>query len=356
MTTTVLFSVVLALACGDKDQDDTGPVGDGGGTGVDGGTDGGGATDGGGTTADGGGTADGGTTECTASFVGITPADGELYAALDTVVEVVLSEPDPTAVLVLTDEVGTPVAGTLDVSDATISFTPSAPLLADLDYTVQFTWCLGQVETSFGTYAESDPLGWDPRGVVWALDVEEMDWLQPERVGGLLLGATNADMLITVDTYDSQWGMFWGWSTYDVTSQDECIATTAPEPIGVETLPDFTMGPVDGTFNVGGVPARMLDMVLSGRVGAELAPLQSIRLTGTADLRMWREVFELVGLEGPDEVCELLQGAGDPCIACDDGALYCVPIEGTATSASRVTLSIVPRTSEEIAHDPECTG
>ena len=334
MSTTFFFWSLLSLACGDKDKDDTGHVGDGGGS-------------------DGGGS-DGGTADCEATVVGITPADGDLYAALDTSVVVELTEPDPTAVVTLVDGTGAAVVGSQVMDDEVVTFTPAAPLESDAEYTVQVSWCLGEVESSFSTYTWSDPLGWDPRGLVWALDLESMEWEAPAGAGDLLLGESAPDMLIAVDAYYHRLGMLWGWSTYDGVEQDECVATTSPELVSLEGLPEFTMGPVDGTFDVWGLPLLVHDLVLTGRFGVEMEPLRALRLRAVADMREWGAVGEVLGVKDPGELCKLVGSFGDYCMACADGALYCVPIDGTATRASQVDSSIVARSAEEIAHDADC--
>ena len=368
MMTLATLTALLLGGCGDKDGgDDTGPhdggTADGGTT--DGGTADGGTTDGGtpdGGTTDGGttdgGTTDGGTTDCGVDIVSITPVDAETEVDPGVVVTAVLSAEDPTATLSLSDAKGAAVPGLMQVHGAGLTFTPDAELAEGSAYTTHLAWCDGSASTSFLTRTWPDPLGWDPTGSTWAIDVETVDWREPKGVADLVLAGSTPDLLIHVTGYGPGLDMRWAWSDHDVTAQDTCIATVDPPTMEMASLPDFTAGPEDGILLAVGQPALVKDMVITGLFEGEGEPLRALRIEGEADMRDWSAVLaDLVGVSDPDEVCAIMVSFGVLCAPCaGDGESYCVRIEGASTSATPVSIPVVERTESVIAHDPECGG
>lgn len=277
------------------------------------------------------------------------PANGAANAYYRTSIEARLDEDDADADIEVTAD-GSAVAGTVEVIDDRVIFTPDTPLDSSTEYTVttSYTGTDGAcpVETSFTTSSVGSAIG-DATTLVgnaYDLDLESGRFVQPEGIGSLL-GKYLGDVTIylSVETASATEIKMVGALEGDVAGeQDHCSPTIDFPTAGFTENPYFL---VDGTgsttsFTVSGITVEIDDMIVSGAFAPDGSGIAGGVLAGSIDTRPLVDLVEEGGDE--DAICVLASSIGVDCEECPGGGTFCLSLyvdNLTAPLASTTTVT-----------------
>lgn len=220
------------------------------------------------------------------------------------------------------------VAGSTELTNGATgaTFTPGEELARDSSYTFSVTTCTDSESSAFTTVDEPlDTNGLEKR--VYDIDLNTATWNSPNSsTASLLLGQIDTDhVLIYVDDIsddESEITLFGalGWTDPGSLEQYPCAEAIDFPPADFTANPYFQAGPNDTEFSAGGDSIPVLEFTVSGAFGDEGDEMNSVGVTGYADL----DGLEYSGYEA----CDLLALSGDSCVACpDDGEETCVYLD-----------------------------
>lgn len=292
-------------------------------------------------------------TPCTVAVSSSTPADGATDAYVRAPVRVVLSEPDPTAVVTVADADGIAVPGTSTVDGDTVTWTgdPLAPLSA---WTVEVAHACGAEAFGFETSEVGLPLEVGIEGRTYALDVSGGLWTAPEGVGAvfaavfepyrLLVGVTDTSGSETLDliTALSEDGL-----QYPCAPSVDLPDARWADPYFETTLPRLAL-------DTGAFALVVDDFSLDGTVAPDGSRIEGAVLSGFVDTRALGGPFGLG--DGPYAICQVAATLGAYCTACLDGALVCLDVRVEGISAPLVPQRVEVLTEQDVATNLACDG
>jgi len=189
-------------------------------------------------------------------------------------------------------------------------------------------------------------------GSTFLYDESTVDITQPAGVGFLLLAQWNTPFLMeAVDLVGTTLTLRLAVS--DGNGNQELCAETIDLPTDFSNDPFFSYGPADTQVSGMGLAATVEDLTIDGAFSANYTRITGTAVSGSVDTV---PLVPLVNPYGaPDEICTLLGVFGVSCGACPSGAsLYCLDYASRFAEADTVSLSLVERTSADIAADPSC--
>jgi hypothetical protein len=285
------------------------------------------------------------------SLVSSTPADGDDQVYYRAPVRVVLSDPDPTAVVTVMDADGVAVAGTSTVEDATVTWI-GEPLEPLSDYTVDVVYACGTERVGFATSEVGLPVSVDLSARVYELDLAAGLWTEPPGVGPVFAAVfepyrLRVEVTDTSDPLDLDLigALSEGGAQYPCAPSldlggvwtDPYLEVSAPR-VEIETA---TFGLVVDTFSL----------------GASFAPdgsrIEGAVLAGVVDTRA---LGAQLGLgDSPFAVCQVAASLGAYCSACADGELVCLDLRVEDVDGPQVAESVEVVTVDDVAANPLCS-
>jgi hypothetical protein len=258
----------------------------------------------------------------------------------------------------LADAAGADVAGTsaLSADGTTVTFTPSAALTANTEYTVTVTTCQAEASTyGFATSSLGTPTdGCDLTGRKFVVDLQNARFLEPAGVAELLLGQLEDDIMLSATSVsDTSIEMIGALGQGGV--QDECTESLNDFPAAVYADPHFELGPQDTPLGVAGIELVINDLFISGDFASDCSGFGGGTLAGQLDARTLAPLLgDLLGITDPDEVCATLTGFGVTCGACSDGADYCVDVLVDQLNATAQDGSLTKLETADVEGNPDC--
>lgn len=300
---------------------------------------------------------DGGTGgDCLTEVAPGYPAAGQADFYYRSALDAALTNGDGTEVMVVKDAAGAEVAGTSASDGSTITFTPSAPLSASTEYSVEITTCAAEpVAYSFSTSTLGTPTdGCDLTGQKFIVDLQNARFLEPAGVAELLLGQLEDDIMLSATSVsDTQIEMIGALGTGGV--QDECTESLNDFPAATYSNPHFELGPQDTPLAVAGLEITINDLFISGDFASDCSGFGGGTLAGQLDARTLAPLLEdLLGISEPDEVCATLTGFGVTCGPCSDGENYCVDVLVDQLNAEAQAGALVKIETADVEANPEC--
>lgn len=291
------------------------------------------------------------TTPCTVSIGSSTPADGDDAVYYRAPVRVVLSEPDPTAVVTVTRADGVAVVGTSTVEDTTVTWI-GEPLEPLSDYTVDVVYTCGTDQLGFTTSEVGVPVSADLTSRVYALDLAAGLWTEPPGVGPvfaavfapyrLRMGVTDMSDPLTlglIAALSEDGDQYPCAPSLDLVGgvwADPYLEVSSPR-VALETA---TFGLVIDTFSLGAAFAPDGSRI----EGAVLAGVVDTRALGAQ-----------LGLgDSPFAVCQVAATLGAYCSACADGELVCLDLRVEDVDGPQVAESVEVITADDVAANPLC--
>jgi len=303
--TTLALGCVLVAACG-GDKGDTTPTGDTGDT-----TD----TD---TTGN-----------CANAVIDRYPADGDTDVYAWSGIDVTLSQPDATATVVVTDDAGAEVPGTVTLhdGDSRVQFLPDAGYAADTAYTATLQWAcddraVGFTTGSLGTATVGDPSSLVDRG--YALDLKNGRFVAPDGIGAALQSLLEVKLLLGVIAADaSSVSLRAGAEDRKGGGQDLSASTTDFDDPAVFVDPYFEVTQDVLPLVIEGDPIDVADLTISGAFAADGSSIEGFRMSGIVDTR---DLKDAVGVTEDDGVCNLFSASFNvACEECPSGeGVYCI--------------------------------
>jgi hypothetical protein len=287
------------------------------------------------------------------------PADKAFYL---TTVEYTLSTAEPTATITLADSAGADVAGTNEVIDTRVIFTPAAPLAAGATYTSTLNWGCAPVDSTFTVGAAGESLG-DPASLTdrtWSLDLASGRFIEPAGVEVLLQTFLTFSLLLGVQSSDADSIQFIGALADDAGNQDVC---TESIPFPVEA--DFTGNPYfeiasDALpIEVEGFSVTIEDLLLAGAFTPNGDTIEGVALQGSINTVSLVEALDLGTADSnPGAVCDLVATFQVECKECSDGSgPYCLAVSVDSMTAAEVPgVTLEEITAEEIDANPTCNS
>ncbi len=281
------------------------------------------------------------------------PADGDPNAYYRTAIEFTLEFAQGTETIEV-DQGANVVAGATVIDGNKVTFQADAPLQPNTSYEVTLNWCAGPTATIWTTSRYGIPV--DPNDVIgrtYSIDLGSGRFASPAGIGPLIqqemespilinpqgLQSNDLQMLIALGTVQDQ--------------QDVCQPTasfTGPADFGEN--PFFDTGPSTSGIGVDieGVHSLFHHAAITGAFADDGSSIGGVTLTAVLDTR---PLVGLVGATGDDQaLCDLLVTFDEPCIACDDGGLFCVPVKvDNMQGALQPGLSLTAITPQQAAQN-----
>lgn len=250
---------------------------------------------------------------------------------------------------------GQGVAGRVEVSaDGLVAtFWPDGPLLADTLHSVVVAFSGGVHTFSFGTSPWGQPLSPDADVAgTYAFAWADAEVAEPATFADLLGGGTYEGLLIQVSGGVAPGSLdLLVARSGDGTSASQALCTPTVRWDGASfDAPPF----VDWDADPGALPARagllrVHEATFDAVFDSGATALGEVRLSGLLDLGP-------PGDGAVEAACAREAAAGGAgCVPCpDDGGASCLPLDARAPAAPRTEQSILERTLEQVAVDPNC--
>lgn len=303
-----------------------------------------------------GGDKDTTSTSCTTVLISSYPEDGATDVYYRSVVDVVIGRAEPDAVLTVTDDAGAAVAGAVTHDDRRITFVPDVPFTAGATYHSHLEW---SCEPSDATFTIATGLGEPVDGAslvgnTYILDLRQGRYVWPPNMADAMNQFLAAELLLTVDSYDTAGLHFTAGSASFDDAQDVCSATTAyTEPADYTADPYFEVHVDALSLEVVRDDFVMQDLVMSGTLAPGGDPIVGLALDGDLDCRSL--VTEL-DVTDAGAVCNVFAaGFGIDCAECaDGGGAFCIPLVVDNLTLDLAPYTMVDRSPSDIAVDPVC--
>jgi len=363
-------ALLVALAVGCAAEGD-GPAGDvaadsaptatdgvdggtGGGTsdGIDGG-DGLGDGDGADGTGDGDG-ADGG--DCALGVGRTHPADGSGGGHYRSTVSFWISRDPGDVAVSLVSAAGEPVDGALSLHPAEggrlrVDFAPTSPLTPLTVYTAELTGCGDRQAVTVQMDALGTPLTCSPADATYALDLGGGRWMEPD--GGLPgLPIDLSDLALHLQAPGPSQLDAIGLRLGAAGGQDTCAPTNPFDGASWDS-PHLAHGPRDALLPLSADRTLLVSQVsIDGDVRPDCSAVDGLRVTGVLDAREVVAVLPDAVSGGVAGVCDEAASSGVPCVACDDGAVACMPFRVEDVRGVRVGADVT--CVDQVTCHPDC--
>jgi hypothetical protein len=278
------------------------------------------------------------------------PSDGSMSHYYREPIVFRLSEPDSTAIVV-TDIVG---ATTFGDDGATIVFTPQGNLSASTQYTVGLDYCYGEPEIEFTTshYGATLEASTDLLGGTYSLEFTGGEYTVGQDAGQLVNAVFTRPLLLEVITVNE--------ATMDIRLavgkpgvvppvQDTCGRTITLRSVSLNELPFISGGVEDFVFGAHGGSLRFSSLAFEGTFASDGETMGGIAYEATMGVP---ELVDLLsGFGGEDELCNLSENLGIPCVDCGDGSGdSCISIAAKGIEASKIDVELIEIT-EPLTHE-----
>jgi len=287
---------------------------------------------------------------CNAIATTLSPAsDGQSDFFYRDTVMFSVTEGAEDAEINLTDASGQRIEGYTFINDEVeegeplrVVFTPDTPLQANTDYVAELDYCGGTPKVSFRTSDLGTQIQ-DPallKGWTYIMDISKARVTKPSSAAQALLTLLDNDLSLQVDDVEGD--------TLDITvaaantetgEQDICVPSIDFNvPGNFAEAPNFLVGPVDVPFTLAGYSVTLYDGVSSATFASNGSYFAGGRLAGAVDARdivIALSGKDVLPVEDPGALCDILAGANMPCEPCDDGEAYCLNLEIDRISGTR---------------------
>jgi hypothetical protein len=291
-----------------------------------------------------------------------SPADGDQNFYYRSCLWVEFSGAVEDAEISLADADGAAVAGTNTLNDdaSVVTFCPGSALGALIEYTASVSWdsATGDGSWSFRTSDLGTPTGAEPPADgSFLMDLASATFIEPAGIGGVI-GSFLSDPIAMTAAYDgSSLSMIGALvsAEEDPPVQDLCNQTLGLEATIWED-PYFQVGPADLSFEVEGIAVNVAGLEITGTFREDYSAFGGATFRGGLDTRALDTLVDETGTEGA--ACDMIGAFGISCQPCPDGSgdfcidLHAVDIEGVYNGS----LTIQPRSAEDVAADPACGG
>ena len=283
---------------------------------------------------------------CEAEVISVTPEDGDQGVSPDATIVALFSAAvaEEDASLQLTGPDGLVSGATALISEGLgLSFTPSAPLARDVEYTITAAVCEVEAVSAFTTVG--DPVS-DVTGYTYDVNLADVTWNSPKSASLLIGSIETSHLLFMVESIDTTSGLIdlvgaAGWDDPTL-EQYPCASPINFEPADFTTNPAFGVGPADATLVVSGYDVNVWDLGMSGTFAEDGESLLDVQITGMLDVREFTV--------GSVEACDAVTFLGDKCVACpNDGVEGCLEVDATMDAAF-----YAPGVSVDPTLVPEC--
>ncbi len=263
--------------------------------------------------------------DCGVTISDTYPADGANGVYYRSTVEFTLTVADDTA-FVATE---TPGVQSLSEDGLTVRFTPDDGFAPGTTHSVGLDYCGGQPEISFTTTSHGADLAVsldDLIGQVWSIDLTDARYPAGEGFTEIIGSLFDRNMLLgVVDASSTGLGVRLGIAEGDDVTQDECFRTLDLDDWVALTGPDFSYSASRVSFGAYAADVELMNVEASGTISPDGESVAGFALATEIDVR---EVAEVLGISSmKDEICDLAENVGTPCLACDtDGTMNCVAL------------------------------
>jgi hypothetical protein len=265
---------------------------------------------------------------CNINQVDVFPAPDETKAYYRTSVEAQFRPvPDTNATLSVTDSSGAAVAGDSAWRGNALVFEPSAPLSPGANYTttVNYACASGETKEINASWMTSEvgaaTDGAALVGNAYKLDLANARFVQPEGIGALLSQYLTVDVLVGIDSVDSEIKMVGAIAEEgsEPPVQAACEQTIDFPSADFSQNPYFAVSGDAFNINVDEYSVSIEDFSLSGDFAPDGSYIDGVTLIGSIDTR---PLVPLLGDEdaAEDAICVLAATLNIQCEACSDGS------------------------------------
>jgi len=253
------------------------------------------------------------------------PEDGANGVYAWSSMDLLLSRSDAGATIVVTDDDGTEVTGSLVLTeeDKRLTWTPSGPMAAGAyTWTLEWTDC----ETRTATFNVSDvgtTLIADPSSLIgktYVLDLTESRFVAPENIGEALTSQLEVRLLLGVVDVDDD-GVHFMAGAEELTGGSQSLdapTTRFAEAADFSENPRFTGASDALGLVVEGDPITVTDLEMTGSFAADGSAIEGFRMRTILDMRDLKDALDLEDDNGP---CDLFSASfAVQCTACPNGA------------------------------------
>ncbi|MEZ4237327.1 MAG: Ig-like domain-containing protein [Myxococcota bacterium] len=288
---------------------------------------------------------------CSNPVVATSPEDGDDGVFYRSALAFELADPDPTAVIAVTDPDGDEVPGESTVDGAVITWRGD-PLRPNTDYRATLTHACGSDLLRFGTSDVGSPVDVDLVGRTYALDAGSGVWNEPAGAGpALAVALGDFRILLSVLAAPSGGAVdLLGGVGYQG-SQNLCEPTLDLAG-SAWTDPFFSVAAPSLVLATQTFAVTIEDFATTGAFSADGTRVEGATMSGVVDTRALGPAFGL-----PDEagaLCELVAALGASCEACGDGEETCLRLDISDVAGPMSPVPLVERTAEDILSDPAC--
>lgn len=308
--------VALAMACGEKGN--VTPTGDTSDTDTVNTTD----TD----TDTAGGTT---TPNCANAVLDRYPAQGDADIHARSAIDVLISQGDPTATLVVTDASGGEVPGTVHLldGDRRLEFLPGEDYAAGETYTATLLWDCPEQSIDFTAGSEGGTPVADPNDLVgrtYSLDLKNGRFVAPDGIGAALQTMLEVKLLLGVTGTDGTSLDLRAAAEDETGAQDLATPTTDFTAAADFANPFFEVTQDVLPLVIEGDPINVEDLYISGSFEPDGSAISGFRMSGIVDTR---DLKDAVGVTGDDQVCGLFGASFNvQCEPCPEGGDYCITL------------------------------
>jgi len=260
------------------------------------------------------------------------PEDGTGNVYAWSSVDLLLSRSDAAATVVITDDPGNEVPGTLTLSedDKRLRWLPTDPMdPGEYTWTLEWTDCETRTGTfnvaDFGTTEVADPSSLVDNAYV--LDLTEARFVAPENIGDALTTQLEVRLLLGVLEIDGDGiDLMAGAEVLEGGSQALDAPTTRfSEPADFSANPRFEVSTPSLGLVVEGDPITVTDLEMSGSFRADGSAIEGFSMRTILDMRDLKDALDQEDDEGP---CTLFSASFSvECTACPNGdGDYCIDL------------------------------
>jgi hypothetical protein len=163
-------------------------------------------------------------------------------------------------------------------------------------------------------------------GQVWSIDLTDARYPAGEGFTEVIGSLFDRNMLLgVVDANSTGLGVRLGIAAGDDATQDECFRTLDLDDWVPLAGPDFSYSASRVAFGAYAADVELMNVDASGTISPTGTSVAGFALATEIDVREVAVVLGISSME--DEICELAENVGTPCLPCDtDGSLNCVQL------------------------------
>jgi len=267
------------------------------------------------------------TGNCANAVLDRYPTNGETDVFTWSGIDVTLSQPDASATIVVTDDAGGEVPGTvwLDGENKRLEFLPSQGFAAGGSYTATLEWACADsaVDFTVGSVG-ADPVA-DPSTLVdrgYSLDLKNGRFVAPDGIGDALNSLLEVKLLLGVTAADASSVSLRAGAEAAGGGQDTTATTTDFEDPATFVNPYFEVTQDVLPLVIEGDPIDVTDLAISGAFAADGSSIEGFRMSGIVDTR---DLKDAVGVADDEGVCNLFAATFNvQCEECPGGGTYCI--------------------------------